>query len=212
MSSTAITRLIGAMAAATGRAPSTISRLASGSGATYARLRGDANRKPPIPPADITTRRAARIVQWLSDHWPADRADLWPDDISRPAPSPGSPAAQPPAVPAMPAGDDPVAAVRAAKDRLMDGMLSGDAAARRSAERDMHAAGLQLGADGRIRSADALAMAFGVDRAAVDKAVSRFRDGRSRAMPRPGSDTERAFLALVAARDVRFRSRWEQAA
>lgn len=41
---------------------------------------------------DLTTRRAAAIVQWFSDHWPADL--LWPADLPRPAPSPNSPAAQ----------------------------------------------------------------------------------------------------------------------
>ena len=29
--------------------------------------------------------RAARIVQWLSDHWPADLP--WPTDIPRPPPN-----------------------------------------------------------------------------------------------------------------------------
>ena len=41
---------------------------------------------------DLTTRRAAAIVQWFSDNWPADL--LWPADLPRPAPSPDSPAAQ----------------------------------------------------------------------------------------------------------------------
>ena len=55
----------------------TVSLYASGSGATYRRLRDG---------ADITVRRAARIIQWLSDHWPASA--VWPSDIPRPAPSP----------------------------------------------------------------------------------------------------------------------------
>ena len=40
---------------------------------------------------DVTTRRAARVTQYFSDHWPA--ALPWPDDILRPDPTPGSPAA-----------------------------------------------------------------------------------------------------------------------
>lgn len=72
---TRLTRLIEAAAEAMGWTVTTVSWRTSGSGATYDRLcRGH----------DITTRRAARIVQWLSDHWP-DGAE-WPADIPRPAP------------------------------------------------------------------------------------------------------------------------------
>ncbi len=64
------------LAAATNRSLSTISRLATGSGETLARLeRGH----------DITTRRAARFGQWFSDHWPSGTP--WPSDIPRPAAS-----------------------------------------------------------------------------------------------------------------------------
>lgn len=64
-----------------GRKISTVSRDMGGSGDTLTRLeRGH----------DITTRRAARFVQWLSNHWPADLA--WPSDIPRPPPrSAGAP-------------------------------------------------------------------------------------------------------------------------
>ena len=63
-------------AQSTGRSPHTIGRLASGSGDFYARLkRGH----------DLTTRRAATVIRYLSDHWPADLP--WPADIPRPAPS-----------------------------------------------------------------------------------------------------------------------------
>ena len=37
-------------------------------------------------------QRVARIIQWFSDHWPADLA--WPHDIPRPDPSPDSPAGE----------------------------------------------------------------------------------------------------------------------
>ena len=71
--------LMAAYALHSGRRLSTVSRLASGSGATATRLsRGH----------DITTRRAARIVQWLSDHWPEDTR--WPVDIPRPPPTVGT--------------------------------------------------------------------------------------------------------------------------
>lgn len=54
---------------------STVSTYMGGSGDTLARLeRGH----------DITTRRAARFIQWFSDHWPADLD--WPSDIPRPEP------------------------------------------------------------------------------------------------------------------------------
>ena len=33
----------------------------------------------------VTIRRAELALQWLSDHWPADRQ--WPEDIRRPDPS-----------------------------------------------------------------------------------------------------------------------------
>ena len=67
--------LIERAAEAAGCAPSTMSRRCGGSGDIYARL---------LAGRDITGRRAERIMQWLSDHWPADLE--WPVDIPRPAP------------------------------------------------------------------------------------------------------------------------------
>lgn len=53
---------------------STVSTYAAAAGDFYARLkRGH----------DLTTRRAARVVQWFSDNWP-EGVD-WPGDIPRPA-------------------------------------------------------------------------------------------------------------------------------
>ena len=64
------------MAAHLDRSPTTISRLAAGSGDAIPRLqRGH----------DITYRRHARILQWFSDHWPLDLE--WPADIPRPTPT-----------------------------------------------------------------------------------------------------------------------------
>ena len=69
-------RLVHEYARAVGLTTRTVSTYAAGSGDFCDRLeRGH----------DLTTRRAARVVQWFSDHWPADLP--WPDDIPRPAPS-----------------------------------------------------------------------------------------------------------------------------
>ena len=68
----------------TGGSVSTVSRRATGSGDTIARLRRG---------CAITTRRAERAFQYLSDHWP--EFVEWPADVPRPAPSPSSPAATP---------------------------------------------------------------------------------------------------------------------
>lgn len=59
-----------------------VGRLAANHGAFFAR---------PEDGHDITSRRAQRIVQWFSDHWPLDLA--WPTDIPRPEPAANSPAA-----------------------------------------------------------------------------------------------------------------------
>jgi len=74
MTPLAIIRLMDAAAAHNGLSAHSVGRYASGSGDFYARL---------LAGHDITTRRAHRVVQWLSDHWPADLD--WPADIPRPA-------------------------------------------------------------------------------------------------------------------------------
>ena len=71
-----IMRLTDLMAAATGRSPHSIGSYAAGHGDFYGRLRAG---------RDLHTRKAARVVQWLSDHWPADLT--WPADLPRPAPA-----------------------------------------------------------------------------------------------------------------------------
>ena len=68
-----LSRLCMIFAALTRRRLSTVSRLATGSGETIARL----NRG-----RTITTRRAAKAFQYLSDHWPDDQE--WPTEIPRP--------------------------------------------------------------------------------------------------------------------------------
>ena len=62
------------------RSPHTLGRLASGSGDFYARLKQG---------HDLTTRRAARVTQWFSNHWPAGAE--WPADIPRPEPTSAEP-------------------------------------------------------------------------------------------------------------------------
>lgn len=68
-----LSRLCAIFAARTRRRLSTVSRLATGSGETIARLRSGRT---------ITIRRAARAFQYLSDHWPDDQE--WPTEIPRP--------------------------------------------------------------------------------------------------------------------------------
>lgn len=70
-----LVRLCGLFAEYTGRSVSTVSRYATGSGETVARLcRG----------RTITTRRAERAFRFLSENWPAPAE--WPDGIPRPTP------------------------------------------------------------------------------------------------------------------------------
>lgn len=68
-----LSRLCVIFAARTRRRLSTVSRLATGSGETIARLKSGRT---------ITIRRAARAFQYLSDHWPDDQE--WPNEIPRP--------------------------------------------------------------------------------------------------------------------------------
>ena len=72
-----------AYADARGLRLSSVSTYASGSGHTFARLRNGHT---------ITSKRSVHIVQYFSDHWPADLP--WPRGIQRPAPAPDSPAGE----------------------------------------------------------------------------------------------------------------------
>ena len=65
------------------RAEATISNWIVGHARLFQRLR---NRQPVT---DVTYERA---YQWFSDNWPANL--IWPSDIPRPEPSPGSPASK----------------------------------------------------------------------------------------------------------------------
>ena len=76
MSHVQIIKLIEAVASAKSRSPHTVGRLAAGSGDFYARLKNG---------HDLTTRKADRVIRYLSDHWPP--SVKWPSDIPRPAPT-----------------------------------------------------------------------------------------------------------------------------
>ena len=96
--------LCGIFAESTGRSISTVSRYATGSGETIARLRrGHA----------ITTRRAERAFRFLSANWPEPVE--WPADIPRPAAS----------CDVLDEPEVPVAALRDSRDQLSVEPLSG---------------------------------------------------------------------------------------
>ena len=155
---------------------------------------------------DITTRRAARIAQWLSDHWPTGAE--WPPDIPRPDPSPGAPAA---AAPTPPPGD-PVEVVKALRERkgeLMDVMDHGqpiDWDAMQRTELQMLSAALRTDGNGEIASPNALCLALGVDRRVYDDVVFHYAGARGGAKRPRGADSDRrrVFDALIDAGDVRF--------
>ena len=172
---------------------------ATGSGDTYARLRAG---------RDITTRRAARVVQWLSDHWPPGAE--WPADIARPAPARGSPAAsllsgsgsQTPCCQI----DDPVAAAKAAYDRMIDADNPED---RRAAAAEAWALGSKIDkTTGHIADHAVLCAALGVSLQTYYDVVRRHRTDRRegrrhRKPPRRGAEA-RMFDALQRAGDARF--------
>ena len=83
MNSQNILALANKYSAHTGLALATISTYATGSGDFFKRLQAG---------HDVTLRRAIRIIQWFSDHYPADLT--WPIEIDRPTPDPDSPAAK----------------------------------------------------------------------------------------------------------------------
>ncbi|MXY66978.1 MAG: hypothetical protein F4Y47_00255 [Acidobacteriia bacterium] len=61
---------------ARGIAGTTLCRLAVGNSTVWERL----------PSGHVTIRTAARLLQWLSDHWPPHLE--WPPDVPRPEPQP----------------------------------------------------------------------------------------------------------------------------
>lgn len=169
---------------------STVGRLAGGQGAFFQR----------VAAGRVTIRRVDRAVQWFSDHWPAELA--WPDDLLRPEPQPGSPAAV-----AADEGlvDDPLQAVRAALDLARARDEAGDREGARKAEDAAVEAGSRLRPDGRIASVPALCDALHLSRDVYYDVVRRFggRRGIGR-RTRCGSASDRMLRALVKAGDARF--------
>ena len=191
--------LIRRYAAGRGATESYASRLATGSGDTLTRIDTGTS---------LTARRAARIVQWLSDHWPPGAE--WPADIPRPDPSPDSPAAAPAPPAAAPA--DPLAAVEAARARRLEAMERSDWDAAQTAADEAVMAALILSPDGQVASPTALCRALAVRRYVYDDVVRRYRDGVGSSTPRAGSDCDRVLTALLLAGDARFASRRARAA
>ena len=169
-----------------------------------------------------TIRTYTRVVQWLSDHWPADLE--WPADILRPAPSPDSPAAQAAAIsistPEMEIAD-PMAAVEAAQEREDAEWQCEpvDPEAVAAAKAEALAAGSTLGDDGRIACPEALCRALGLSRSTYQHVISQYADGGPRDRDRPRrlapstlglarrSRTDQMLRALMDAGDVRFARR-----
>ena len=115
-----LSRLCTIFAARTRRRLSTVSRLATGSGETIARLKRGRT---------ITIRRAARAFQYLSDHWPDDQE--WPTEIPRPEAVGGKlrKLRTSPAGPERPGGTGAVLSDSLLPDRWEVVMASGDTAA-----------------------------------------------------------------------------------
>ena len=166
-----------------------------------------------------------RVLQWFSDHWPADLE--WPSDIPRPDPSPDSPAAEAASISiSTPETEitDPLAAVEAAMERQGAAMDRADWDAARAAGAEVLAAGGVLGDDGQIACPEALCLALGISRSTYQHVIAQYANGGPRegdeprrlapsalGLPRQ-STTERMLRALVVAGDARFRTRVERAA
>ncbi len=194
----AIVRLIVVYADACGLSNTYASRRLTGSGDTITRLRAGAG---------LTLRRAEKITQTASDHWPL--ATPWPADIPRPEPAPDSPALREHAKRV----DDPLAAVEALIDELDGLMTSGRWDAAQAAELRMFKVAGTLGDDGRIKSPKALCRALGARRSVYEDVCKRYSRGRAgRARPRQGSDAARMLALLEQSGDERFRAGSREAA
>ena len=190
MSPDDLTRLGHAYGRFRGLALSTVGRLAGGQGAFFQR----------VAAGRVTIRRLDRAAQWFSDHWPAELA--WPEDLLRPQPQPGSPAAT---AAAEGPPDDPVQTVRAALDLARARAEAGDREGARRARETAVEAGSRLRADGRVASVPALCNALHLSRDVYYDVVRRFagRRGIGR-QTRSGSASDRMLRALVKAGDTRF--------
>ena len=197
----------------------TVGRHIAGHGAFFSRL--DAGH-------DITTRRATRVVQRLSDRWPAGAE--WPADIPRPAPTspdgePNPPAggqgpaslSSAPASAGVPArGGTTSAGPAASLKRPQNGPRTGHCTASSAGPAGPAAAAggdpaaWPLDARGHVADEAGLAAALGVRPHTVYTTVHRYADAGPRAHRWPrgrGCDTERVLRALLASGDARFRRR-----
>ncbi len=204
-----IIRLIRNYAAARGKTPGYVGKLSSGSGNFYSRL---------IAGHDITTRRASRILQWFSDHWPVDLS--WPAEIPRPEPLPDSPAATAAAAPTLAEQwhSATAAQIEAELARLEDGvdaamMCSDHAAAIAGRQRSIDVA-TAVGPDGKVISPKAICRVLGAQLDQFYDVVRQFADGAAgeHKTPRRQSLRYRMLeLLVLGSNDCRFaerRMRW----
>ena len=169
--------------------------------------------------ASATAASVSQAPKYRSE--PSASVSRAPEYRSEPEPEP------PPPTPAavMAAVAAAVAAVKAARTRAADAL--GDAvrdpdwdAHRRAqaeamaAETQAVAAGMTLGAHGRIAAPEALCLALGAPRYIYDQVVRAYADGKPRAHSRPRrsrdggpTPTERMFTALLESGDARFAAR-----
>ena len=184
---------------------STVSTYMAGSGAAFGRLeRGHS----------ITVRRADRILQAFSDHWPPDLS--WPSDIERPIPSPDSPTAKSVQVGSLYRNEGAGASVSELlkyRRALLDKEDYAQAAAVQEAA---IVAASVLGADARIACPNDLCAALDVPRYAYDQVIRSYADGKPRQRLSPRfrrfgpSDSARILRALTDVGDVRFAKRRER--
>lgn len=212
-----IIRLMDAYCGATGRSRARVSTLIWDHGARAARIAAGAG---------YTVRTRDRGVRWFSDHWPEGAE--WPDDIPRPAPSPGAspdlpvrygrdgrtPADAGRANP-TPSAENPTRASPASTDGdagpwgVGGAPSSTDAAPGGSAGGPDPWAAARLNARGRIASPAALCRALGVSESAWANVLRYYADGAPRELHTPRRHSPSANLLRVAtlAGDERFRRR-----
>ena len=185
-----------------GMTRSTVSTYMTGSGATFRRLEEGRS---------ITLRRANRILQNFSDHWPAELA--WPEGIERPAPSPDSPAAQSVLGGPEYRNDTSVAKLLAYREQLL---AQDDYVRAAHVQEAAIAAASVLDARGRIVRPNDLCAALEVPRYVYDQVIRHYADGKPRQdrFPRRArfgqSPSEQMLRTLTASGDVRFAKRRER--
>ena len=159
--------------------------------------------------SSITTRRVARIAQWISDNWPTDHP--WPADIPRPALSPPNPSAPPAdetAAPPTPGAAATRKAIRetvaAARERRDAAAQAGDVDAIRRHNEEAIVAALTLNGNGQLADPEALCAALGVRRHVYDDVRRRYA-GHPERQPRNSKEAVgRMVAALRLSGDRRF--------